>query len=267
MRRDGQAAIGLGRALRRSSTCRRGRPTPRPTSRCAASSRPRCRSANEVSIVEGRMLQFGTNEVIVGRGAAAVRGPDGGQRDRVGPEHAGRSSACSKPTAAWPRPRSGATRACCRAPTAAATRTRRCSRGWTRPRAFDTFRDWLTANPQLNVQVRRETEYYAQQSRALSCLIRGHRVRHCRADGHRRGVRRDPHHVYGGVDALARDRDAARARVQRDVGGGVGAGRIARARRDRRRDRRHRRLPGLQRLPDLDDELLRRSARWRSRSR
>ena len=36
---------------------------------------------------------------------------------------------------------------------------------------FDTFRDWLTANPQLNVQVRRETEYYAQQSRALSSLI------------------------------------------------------------------------------------------------
>ena len=37
---------------------------------------------------------------------------------------------------------------------------------------FDTFKDWLTANPQLNVQVRRETEYYAQQSRALSSLIR-----------------------------------------------------------------------------------------------
>jgi putative ABC transport system permease protein len=38
---------------------------------------------------------------------------------------------------------------------------------------FDTFRDWLTANPQLNVQVRRETEYYAAQSRALSGLIQG----------------------------------------------------------------------------------------------
>ena len=35
------------------------------------------------------------------------------------------------------------------------------------------FGDWLTTNPQLNVQVRRETEYYAQQSRALSSLIRG----------------------------------------------------------------------------------------------
>jgi putative ABC transport system permease protein len=38
---------------------------------------------------------------------------------------------------------------------------------------FDSFRDWLTANPQLNVQVRRETEYYAQQSQALTSLIRG----------------------------------------------------------------------------------------------
>jgi putative ABC transport system permease protein len=36
---------------------------------------------------------------------------------------------------------------------------------------FDSFRDWLTTNPQLNVQVRRETEYYAQQSRALTSLI------------------------------------------------------------------------------------------------
>ena len=39
--------------------------------------------------------------------------------------------------------------------------------------SLDAFRDWLTANPQLNVQVRRETEYYAQQSRALSGLIQG----------------------------------------------------------------------------------------------
>ncbi len=39
--------------------------------------------------------------------------------------------------------------------------------------SFNTFRDWLTANPQVNVQVRREEEYYAQQSRALTGLIRG----------------------------------------------------------------------------------------------
>jgi putative ABC transport system permease protein len=38
--------------------------------------------------------------------------------------------------------------------------------------SFNTFRDWLTANPQVNVQVRREEDYYAQQSRALTSLIR-----------------------------------------------------------------------------------------------
>jgi putative ABC transport system permease protein len=37
--------------------------------------------------------------------------------------------------------------------------------------SFTTFRDWLTSNPQVNVQVRRETDYYAQQSRALTTLI------------------------------------------------------------------------------------------------
>ena len=29
------------------------------------------------------------------------------------------------------------------------------------PASFDTFKDWLTANPQVNVMVRRETDYYA----------------------------------------------------------------------------------------------------------
>ena len=38
--------------------------------------------------------------------------------------------------------------------------------------SFDTFRDWLTANPQLNVAIRRENEYYATQSQALTRLIR-----------------------------------------------------------------------------------------------
>src|SRR5207247_1397428 len=41
------------------------------------------------------------------------------------------------------------------------------------PASFDTFKDWLTTNPQLNVQVRRETEFYAQQSQVMTGLIRG----------------------------------------------------------------------------------------------
>jgi putative ABC transport system permease protein len=41
------------------------------------------------------------------------------------------------------------------------------------PASFDTFKNWLTTNPQLNVQVRRENDYYAQQSQTMSGLIRG----------------------------------------------------------------------------------------------
>jgi putative ABC transport system permease protein len=37
--------------------------------------------------------------------------------------------------------------------------------------AFDAFKNWLTTNPQLNVQVKREKEYYAGQSVALTNLI------------------------------------------------------------------------------------------------
>jgi putative ABC transport system permease protein len=40
------------------------------------------------------------------------------------------------------------------------------------PASFTTFKDWLTANPQVNVSVRRETEYYAAQSATLTNLIR-----------------------------------------------------------------------------------------------
>src|SRR5258708_39340843 len=41
------------------------------------------------------------------------------------------------------------------------------------PAAFDTFKNWLTANPQLNVEVLRESDFYAQQSQVMSSLIRG----------------------------------------------------------------------------------------------
>jgi hypothetical protein len=38
--------------------------------------------------------------------------------------------------------------------------------------AFDAFRDWLTANPQVKVGIRRESEYYAAQSAGMTRLIR-----------------------------------------------------------------------------------------------
>jgi putative ABC transport system permease protein len=41
----------------------------------------------------------------------------------------------------------------------------------TSPAAFDAFRDSLTADPRLTVQVTREVEYYEKQSRGLTTLI------------------------------------------------------------------------------------------------
>jgi putative ABC transport system permease protein len=39
------------------------------------------------------------------------------------------------------------------------------------PQAFDRFKDALTTDPRLNVSVRREAEYYAEQSRVLRRLV------------------------------------------------------------------------------------------------
>jgi len=41
------------------------------------------------------------------------------------------------------------------------------------PASFDTFKNWLTTNPQLNVVVRRENEYYAAQTEVMTGLING----------------------------------------------------------------------------------------------
>jgi putative ABC transport system permease protein len=40
------------------------------------------------------------------------------------------------------------------------------------PASYKTFKDWLTSNPQLNVSVVPEVEYYAAQSEVLTSLIR-----------------------------------------------------------------------------------------------
>ncbi len=41
------------------------------------------------------------------------------------------------------------------------------------PAAFDRFKDALTSDPRLDVQVLRETEYYGNQGRTLNAIIRG----------------------------------------------------------------------------------------------
>jgi len=126
---------------------------------------------DNTSIVEGRMLEFGTNEIVVGRGASGqFAGLTLGSEVRSGQNTwtvvgIFEADGGVSETEIWcdARVLQGAYR---RGNTYQLVVARLDASD-----TFDTFRDWLTANPQLNVQVRRETEYYAQQSRALSGLI------------------------------------------------------------------------------------------------
>jgi putative ABC transport system permease protein len=126
----------------------------------------------EFSIIEGRMFKFGTNEVIAGRGAKGqfvnlnigdtiVSGQN--RWDVVGIFE---SDGGVAETEIWidARTLQGAYR---RGNTYQSLLARLETRD-----SYDAFRDWLTSNPQLNVSIRRENEYYATQSQALTRLIR-----------------------------------------------------------------------------------------------
>ena len=69
--------------------------------------------------------------------------------------------------------------------------------------AFDAFKDWLTKNPQLDVQVQRESDYYAEQSKTLTQTDSEHRLRRRVPDGPWRHLRRGADDVLGGRDAHA----------------------------------------------------------------
>ncbi|MET0213784.1 MAG: ABC transporter permease [Vicinamibacterales bacterium] len=125
----------------------------------------------EVSLVAGRMFQFGTNEVIVGRAAngqfvnmntgdTIVSGQN--KWNVVGIFEADGGVA---ETEIWADARTlqGAYR---RGNTYQSVLVRLDSSD-----TFDTFRDWLTSNPQVNVAIRRENDYYAAQSVAMTRLI------------------------------------------------------------------------------------------------
>jgi putative ABC transport system permease protein len=125
----------------------------------------------EVSIIAGRMFRFGTNEVIAGRGArgqfvnlnvgdTVVSGQN--RWEVVGVFEADGGVA---ETEVW-----------CDVRTLQGVYRRGNSYQSLLAQlesvdTFDTFRDWLTANPQLNVSIRREKDYYANQSQTLTRLI------------------------------------------------------------------------------------------------
>jgi putative ABC transport system permease protein len=125
-----------------------------------------------VRIVEGRMFQPGTNEILVGRSASqqfsgltvgtSVRWGESSWKV-VGIFDAGGSVAESE---LW-----------CDAKVLQPAYRRGNSyqsvyARLTSPDAFQAFKDSLTTNPRLNVTVIREPDYYAQQSQVLQTIIR-----------------------------------------------------------------------------------------------
>jgi putative ABC transport system permease protein len=128
---------------------------------------------NDASIVEGRMFRFGTNEAIAGVAAsrqfAGLKIGDRIQSGQVPWTVVGLFEADGSvaETEIW-----------CDAHTLQGAYRRGNSyqsvlARLETPDDYDTFKDWLTTNPQLNVSVRRETDYYAAQSTTITALIRG----------------------------------------------------------------------------------------------
>ncbi|HEY7443884.1 MAG TPA: ABC transporter permease [Vicinamibacterales bacterium] len=126
----------------------------------------------EARIVDGRMLRFGTNEIIVGRAAERqFAGLSVGSQVKsgqivwtvVGVFDTGGSVS---ETEIWcdARVLQGAYR---RGNSYQSVLARLES-----PASYNAFKDWLTANPQVNVSVRPEVEYYTAQSITLTNLIR-----------------------------------------------------------------------------------------------
>jgi putative ABC transport system permease protein len=170
MRRDGQTALASAELyviidLPKKSTGTAANVPMRGVDRSALQVR------NEATITEGRMFEFGTNEIVAGRGASGqFEGLTVGNELRSGQNiwkvvGIFEADGGVAETEIWcdARVLQGAYR---RGNSYQALLARLDS-----TESFTAFRDWLTSNPQVKVQVRRETEYYAQQSQALSSLI------------------------------------------------------------------------------------------------
>ena len=209
----------------------------------------------EIRIIDGRMLRFGTNEAVVGRAALSqFSGVDlgshyqSGQLDItiVGVFASGGSVAESE---IW----------CDSKVLQSAYRRGNSYQSvlakLDSPSSFDTFKNWLTTNPQLNVNVKRESDYYLSQTEVMTSLING--------IGYVIATLMGVGAVFGAILTMytavaTRTREIATLRalgfntlsvlvsvlgeslVLAAIGGAAGGAP---------------RLPGLQRLPDVDDEL------------
>jgi putative ABC transport system permease protein len=127
---------------------------------------------DEIRLVQGRMLQFGTNEIIAGRAAVnQFAGLSLGSQVKSGQvtwtvvgifESGGSVSE----TELWcdARVLQGAYR---RGNSYQSVLAKLES-----PQSYNAFKDWLTSNPQVNISVRPEIDYYTAQATTLTRLIR-----------------------------------------------------------------------------------------------
>ena len=128
---------------------------------------------DDVKLVAGRMFQFGTNEAIVGRAASRqFSGVDLGSEFKSGQltlkivvMFEARGSVAETEIWADSRLLQGIYR---RGNSYQSVLARLDS-----PASFTTFKNWITTNPQLNMQVQRENDYYSAQSTTMTSLIRG----------------------------------------------------------------------------------------------
>jgi putative ABC transport system permease protein len=133
---------------------------------------PAAAELREIRIVEGRAFQEGRNEVMVGRGARReFAGLELGSRLRLGEsewEVVGVFDAGGSvyETEIWADARVVAP--VYRRGTSFQSVYARLES----PQAFTTFKDALTADPRLDVEVRREDEFYASQSEMMRVLVR-----------------------------------------------------------------------------------------------
>ncbi len=126
---------------------------------------------DNLKIVEGRMFEWGKDEVVVGSGAAReFSGLNVGSTIKVGRYDwpvVGRFAAAGgvSESEIWTD---------AKVLQAAYKRGDSFQSVYARlvsPGAFQEFKDALTSNPQLNVKVSRQSEYYAEQSQTLTRLI------------------------------------------------------------------------------------------------
>lgn len=126
---------------------------------------------DEIEIVEGRRFEPGKNEIIVGRAAASqFAGLDLGNRLRWGEnewEVVGIFSAKGGLAESEIWCDAGVLQPAYRRGNSFQSVYAKLES----PEAFTQFKDALTANPQLDVKVQQESEYYESQSRVLTGLI------------------------------------------------------------------------------------------------